>query len=154
MLFCPYCGIGLAVASAPPPPTKKTGFPIAGGILTIIGSCVAAFIGIFMLIISALQSYSYYYSYNPYLEYLLIGMFGVIGFAFGLTAGIFSLRRRHFAISIIGTSLLMLSGFVTMLAFALMAYGSVWGGLLFGLPIMLFSLLGLIFTAISRSEFA
>jgi hypothetical protein len=154
MLFCPYCGIGLAVASAPPPPTKRTGFPIAGGILTIVGSCIAAFIGILMLIASAFQSNAYYYYYNPYPYYLFIGIFGILGFAFGLTAGIFSLKRRHFAFSIIGISLLLLSGFVTMVLFALMPFGSVWGGLLFGLPAMLLSLLGLIFTAISKSEFA
>jgi hypothetical protein len=153
-LFCPYCGNGLAVAAAPPPPMKKTGFPIAGGILTILGSCIAAFIGMLMLIASAFESNAYYYSYNPYPYYLFIGFFGILGFAFGLTAGIFSLKRKHFALSIVGTSLLLLSGFVMVVLFALMPYGSVGVGLLFGLPAMLLSLLGLIFTAISKGEFA
>ena len=152
--FCPYCGVGLAVASAPTPPTKKTGFPIAGGILAIIGSCIAAFIGILMLMVSAFRSDAYYYAYDPYLRYFFIGFFGVLGFAFGMTGGIFSLKRKHFALSIIGISLLLLSGFVTLLAFALMIpYASIWAGLLFGLPIILLSLSGLIFTATSKGEF-
>jgi uncharacterized membrane protein (DUF485 family) len=65
--------------------------------------------------------------------------------------GIFSIKGEHFALSMVGISLVLVSGFVTMIAFALVEYGS-WG-LLFGLPVVILSVLSGIFTAISKGEF-
>jgi hypothetical protein len=82
-----------------------------------------------------------------------MGILGVLGFAFGLTGGIFSTRRKLFALTIVGTTLVIVPGLVTIVAFALVGYNSWMVGLLFGLPIIILSVLGVIFAAISGSEF-
>jgi hypothetical protein len=63
-----------------------------------------------------------------------MGILGVLGFAFGLTGGIFSIRRKLFALIIVGTTLVIVPGLVTIVAFALVGYNSWMVGLLFGLP--------------------
>jgi hypothetical protein len=122
----------------PPPPIERTGFPIAAGILTIIASSLAALIGI--LLFGAVG-----------LLWVFTGIFGIFVFAFGLTGGIFSLLRRHFVLSIFGMSLLTVMGFFVLLVPAL--FGSPFIGLLFGMPILIPSILSVIFAAISKGEF-
>jgi hypothetical protein len=82
---------------------------------------------------------------------VFIGIFGIFVFAFGLTGGIFSIRRRHYALSIFGMSLLIVLGFFALLLAALL--GSLFIGLLFGIPIIIPSILSVIFAAISKGEF-
>ena len=136
--FCPYCAKPLKIIQ------KRTPFPTTAGILTIIGSCVAIAMGIIYLA-AALFSYGYAYGYIYGLSvyYLITGIFGIIAFAFGLTGGIFSLKRKRLAFSIFGMSLLIASGI--MMAIPL------W---VFGLPIAVLSILSVIFVAISKGEFA
>lgn len=146
-LFCPYCGSGLAAALKSPPPGKRTDFSIVAGILTIIASCLAAFIGILELIVLPLLFASRYFG----LIWMFLGIFGILGFVFGLTGGIFSIRRRHFVLSIVSISLVIVSGFVVLMAPGLVSSWRV--GMLFGVPIMILSVLGLIFAAVSKGEF-
>lgn len=156
MLFCPYCGTSLNAASTSARTKKRTGFPIAAGILIVIASCVATFVGILGFIAFAFSVGQYTYYYFEYYQYVLdvfIGMFSAIGCAFGLTAGILSIKRRHFVLSIVGTSLVTLSGFVILLAFAIMPHSSVIWGLLYGIPTIFLSILGIIFVSISKGEF-
>jgi hypothetical protein len=157
-LFCPYCGIELAAASVPSLSRKQTGFPMAAGILTIIAACICAIVGIFgtVAFVGSIQAPVRYVSFSVYFytanyQLLFVGIFGILAFAFGWTGGIFSIKGEHFALSIVGISLVLVSGFVTMIAFPLIEYGS-WG-LLFGLPVVILSILSGIFTAISKGEF-
>ena len=52
--------------------------------------------------------------YSPYEFYLvdnvLMGFLGILAFALGLISGILTLKRKHFALSIIGISLILVSG--------------------------------------------
>ena len=80
-----------------------------------------------------------------------MGIFGILGFAFGLTGGIFSIRRRRFGLSIFGMSLLIIMGFFVLLVPAL--FGSPFIGFLFGMPMIIPSILSVIFVAVSKSEF-
>jgi hypothetical protein len=125
----------------PPPPTqprKTTGYPIAAGILAIIASCLSLFIGIrFFRAVG--------------LFWVFMGIFGILVFAFGLMAGISSIRRRHFGLSIFGMSLLTAMGFFMLLVPAL--FGELFGALLFGMPIVIPSILSLIYAALSEGEF-
>ena len=153
-VFCPYCAMSLTAVSAPSVRVKRSGFPVAAGVLTIIGACVAAVSGIVGLIgFYTTISYSYYYYYHQY-EWLVMGAFGILGCALGLTGGIFTLMRRRFALCITGMVLIIISGFVTAGAFVLILWNG-WGmGLLFGLPPIGLSVLSIIFASVSRGDFA
>jgi len=144
--------MSLTAVSAPPVRVKRSGFSVAAGVLTIIGACVAAISGIVGLIgFYTTISYSYYY--HPY-ESLVMGAFGILGCALGLTGGIFTLMRRRFELCITGMVLIMISGFVTVGAFVLILWNG-WGiGLLFGLPSIFLSVLSIIFASVSRGDFA
>jgi hypothetical protein len=152
--FCPYCTMSLTPVSAPPVRVKRSSFPVAAGVLTIIGACVAAVSGIVGLIgFYSVISYPYYYYYHQY-EWLAMGAFGILGCALGLTGGIFTLMRRRFALCLTGMILIMISGFVTAGAFVLILWNG-WGmGLLFGLPCIILSALSIIFASVSRGDFA
>ena len=80
-----------------------------------------------------------------------MGVFGILVFAFGLTGGIFSIRRRRFGLSIFGMSLLTVMGFFMLLVPAL--FGELFGALLLGMPIVIPSILSVIFAAVSKDEF-
>ena len=152
--FCPYCTMSLTPVSAPPVRVKRLSFPVAAGVLTIIGACVAAVSGIVGLIgFYSTISYPYYYYYHQY-EWLTMGAFGILGCALGLTGGIFTLMRRRFALCVTGMILIMISGFVAVGAFVLILWNG-WGmGLLFGLPCIILSVLSIIFASVSRGDFA
>ena len=144
--------MSLTAVSVPPVRVKRSGFPVAAGVLTIIGACVAAISGIVGLIgFYTTISYSYYY--HPY-ESLVMGVFGILGCALGMTGGIFTLMRRRFVLCISGMVLIMISGFVTVGAFVLILWNG-WGiGLLFGSPSIFLSVLSIIFASVSRGDFA
>jgi hypothetical protein len=140
--FCPYCAKPLKIIQ------KRTPFPTTAGILTIIGSCIAIVMGIIYLVAALFSvgyayGYTYGYFYGLSVYYLITGILGIIAFAFGLTGGIFSLKRKRLAFSIFGMSLLIASG--------IMMAMPVW---VFGLPIVVLSILSIIFVAISKGEFA
>jgi len=149
-VFCPYCATSLP--SAPGPYMKRTGFPVAAGILIIIGACaavVSGLIGIYVYFWYLRSSYYYHY-----FEWFITGFFGILGFAFGLTAGIFSLKRKLFPLSMIGMCLVLISGLVTIGNFATIQSSNSWmTGLLFGLPPTILAILSVIFAAVSHKEF-
>jgi hypothetical protein len=136
-VFCPYCSKPLNVTR------KRSGFPIAAGILTLIASCIAVIIGFIAL-------------FSDSTAFVVTGVFCFLAFAFGLTGGILTLKRRIFPLAIIGVIFVLVSGLVIISAFATAGYdydlsGS---GVLIGIPIIILSILGIIFTAISKGEFA
>ena len=125
---------------------KRTPLPIVAGILTIIGSCLAIAISILYLS-AASTSFGYRPGYingfNAYFEYYLAtGIFGAISFTFGLASGIFLLRCKRMAFSLFGLTLLLACG--VMMSIPLF---------FFGLPILVLSILSVIFVAISKAEF-
>lgn len=146
-VYCPYCSKPVRDISR-----KKTGFPITAGILTILAACICSFVGV--LFMGAYVWYSVQV-FHEGLEVFITGFFGILGFAFGLASGILSLRRKHFALSIAGLSLLILSGFVIIFGFAMRGYRTALSdGLIFGVPIIALAILSLIFVAISKQEFS
>ena len=139
-VYCLFCGTSIKKEK------KRTGFPIAAGVLTIIASCICILVGILFIAAFAVETYGYYE-----VGYLVPGIFALIGFAFGLTAGILTLKRRTFPLAVIGIIFIMISAFLTFIPFS--EYYPWTSGLLFGLPTLVLSILALIFTAISREEF-
>ena len=138
--------------SSTPRILRKTGFPIAAGILTVIASSVIALVAVATLI-SAIQLLSYRQNMTDVGGFLAVSLLNFLAFAFGLTAGIFTLKRRQFVFSILGISLLLPAGFITILGYGLT--GSAWTqGLLFGLPVVVLAILSIVFDSISKNEFA
>ena len=127
---------------------KKNGHTTAAGVLVIVGACICLFLGIiFMWIYIAggyRVSHGSYGIHHP--EDLLSGVFGVLGFAFGLTAGILALKRKIFPLVIIGIAFIMLGGIFSFLEPLV--------GEILGIPVLLFAILGVAFTMISKPNFA
>ncbi len=132
----------------------KTAYPTAAGVLTII----AAFVSLCVGIVEIMGSVTYYSFHGASADYLwmYVGLLGIVCFAGGLKAGMFSMERRHFRFSIMGTSLTLLSGFVTMAAFDISfgLGGLLGGGLLFGLSTMVLSVLALVCVTMAKGEFS
>jgi hypothetical protein len=136
-IFCPYCSKPLNVTK------KRSGFLTSAGIFTIIAAPISLLIGILGYASAAI--------YSPYESYLvvnvLMGFFGILAFALGLIGGILTLKRKHFALSITGISLVLVSGIIVSVVIP-------YGCLVFGIPVMILSILGVTFTSISNKEFA
>lgn len=144
---------------------SRTRLLTTAGILLIISSIIAKLGGLFFLNVFLMQLRPFLISAKVYSEYnlfavfsivLLIGVFGILGFVFGLKAGIQTLKRKRFSKSIFRAFLLLL------------IYGLQFFGQLFvlpfkngaipivtflGAPITVLSLLGLICLAMSKKEF-
>ncbi len=149
-LYCPYCAMPLKLMK------KRSGFPTAAGILTIIGACIIVIVGSLGLLAFwlAMSQSAFGFGYpSSILYYLVMGIFDSLAFAFGLAGGICAVRRRRFALAIAGTILLLVSGLVTIAVFALQGYYAIVFGAMFGLPVLILSILAVIFVAVSKGEF-
>jgi hypothetical protein len=146
-VYCPYCSKLLREM-----PRKKTAFPIVAGILTIIAACV--FVPVGTLFMGAYVWYAIQ-GHSEGIEVLITGLFGILGFAFGLTSGILSLKRRYFGMSLAGLSMVIFCGFAIIFGMAVRGYRqAVADALGFGVPIIVMAILSLIFVAISKKEFS
>jgi len=132
---------------------KRSGLQITSAVLTIVGACLTITSGFFGLVpyIATLGSSNYYYGLGSY--FLAMGVFNTLCFPFGIMSGVFTLRRKHFWWSIIGTSLVLASGFLSIMSFSSVGSVILVIGFMFGLPVIILALLGLIFGAASRNEF-
>lgn len=140
--FCPYCAKPIKVVAQ----KKRTAFPITAGVLAILSSCVAIGIGILAIYEALTESgYGWGYVNGVNLEYVVIGIFGILAFSFGLSSGIIALlrNRKYIAFSIFGLSF--------MLAFGILIATQLW---YLGLPMTILSILSIIFVAISKAEFS
>jgi uncharacterized paraquat-inducible protein A len=145
-LFCPYCANRLSVAK------KRSGLQISAAVLTIVGACLSVSAGLLGLV-PFMLTFGRFPFFTPYAYSLVMGIFNIFSFAFGLLSGLFTLRRRHFWWSIIGTSLVLASGFATIVSFGTSGVASLVVGFVFGIPVVILALLGLVFAAVSRNEF-
>lgn len=136
---------------------KKTVFPRAAGILTIAASLITLAVSV-MLIQDALMSSTYIIVharqplYASFVYFLAVGIFGVISFPFGLTSGIFVWERKRKQYSIIGLGLITTCGIMILLAVFIVNLPILLASL-FGLPILVPSVLAIIFMAASQAEF-
>ena len=137
-------------------PHRKTALPTAGGILTIIASCVSIYLGWGELSAGINPGTGPNFLGLPPPSVLLwMGVFAILAFTFGLAGGITSLRRKMLGISNAGNVLLIASSFVTVLGYGLFSqYCLLFFGLIFALPIFILSILGSIFVNVSKREFS
>jgi len=135
--FCPNCGSSLLHQR------KKTGKPIAGGILIIIAATFCLVASIFVLIF---RFYTSYYGYGSYSIYnwwmIIIVIFEIWGFSIGLAGGIYSIKRTHFPVAIIGSSFVIVAACLDF-----------FGTLFLGIVILILGIIGTILIAVSKKEF-
>lgn len=98
--YCPFCGARMKVAPG------VAGSPVIGGILAVVASCASFFIGVFCLMLMA----QWYFPWR--FQYLLACLLSLVGFGFGLTAGVDAFKRRRYAYVVSGLLLLLLSSLV------------------------------------------
>lgn len=120
--YCPNCENSLIRQG------KKTKFPFIGGILLIITSCFSLVSCIILMFIV---------TFGARFVFLI---FGIWGFAIGLTGGFYSLKRKRFFITIVGCS------FVLVYTFLIVSFA-------FGKVLFILSILSTIFILIAEKEF-
>jgi len=155
-VYCPHCSKPFREVLR-----RKTGLPIAAGIMTIFAACICAFIGGMNLILS-MWGYLYindvYYPIND-IHKFVAGVSGVLAFIFGLVSGRMSLRRKHFGLSIAGMCFIIVSVLIAIseTVASVRAHNgilSVGGILVFHAPPIVLAILSLILVAVSRKEFS
>jgi hypothetical protein len=144
-------------------PQKRTPFPRAAGILTIAASLMALAESTLFLN-SASQTWVFthasYYGWRvlgvSFFYYLATGIFGLISFFFGLASAIFISERKRIKFSIFGLNMLITCGVMIFLWIFIIGSPVLLDILLvslFSLPILVPSVLGVIFVAVSKAEF-
>jgi hypothetical protein len=140
--------------TAPTPKVGRSGMLTASAVLVIVGSVIAFIGGVFGFVMAASVS-SYGSSYTATRLPLAIGLgaLGFLGFSLGLVAGIESLRRKQFALSISGVAILLAAGTLHFTSGFFPYSAWVIFVLFFGIPITTLTVLGLTFLAVRRKEF-
>jgi hypothetical protein len=157
---CPYCGKPLTVPAHQAKAIRSTSLPTAASVAIIMAATISALYGLLGTLNIVLELGRIGSNINLSFEILFQGFFGVLAFAFGLVAAIFTLKRRHFALSMFGTGVLLFfgMGFVIIEIWAMQRAGVLYGVnwiavLINGLPVVVLSLLGVIFLGLSKDEF-
>jgi hypothetical protein len=132
---------------------KRSAFLTASGILVIIASCIAMLFGLLYLSIGIqYYGYGYGYNYSYYANALISGILGLLGFSFGLTAGILTLKRSQKILAIFGISFLFASSIASSLIVSnYIEIGSIFT--IFMIPISLLSILSLVFLGVAHNNF-
>ena len=156
--------ITIAISDCVKNPRERTRFPRAAGILAIAASLIALTESILFFWSASLTwvfTHANYYGWRMlgayFFYYLATGTFGVISFFFGLTSTIFISERKRIKFSISGLSLLVTCGVIIFsLVFIIGSHtlSDVLLASLFSLPILVPSVLSVIFVSISKAEFS
>jgi hypothetical protein len=142
---------------------ERKRFPRAAGILAIAASLIALAESL-LFFWGASQTWVFthanYYGWRvlgvSFFYYLATGIFGVISFFFGLASAIFISERKRMKFSIFGLSLLVTCGVIIFLLVFVIGSASLSDVLLvslFSLPILVPSVLGIVFVTLSKAEF-
>jgi len=139
--FCPYCAkpVHLHQNIA----KKRSGYSLTAGILTIISSCISMGIGLlYVLLVSTTLRY---YPSGSQILFITATVLSILAFAFGLAGGIFALKRERIKLTVFAMSLLLTSGVAVMVA---------WYLLPFAIPVVILSIISIVFVSVSKSDFA
>lgn len=137
---CPYCGHDYRQQMMPAQQPSRAGYAGWGGALIIISGLLGLFMGIALLIVSTLHFDTVNITLpSGFTEQDLKNLFAVLGVVFAvfgviaIIGGVFTVERKHFALSIVGG------------IFGIVAVGFILGAVL--------AVIGLILVALSRHEF-
>jgi RNA polymerase subunit RPABC4/transcription elongation factor Spt4 len=140
--FCPTCGANFI--------QKRSGKLTAAGIMLLISAALSLVAGIYciIMIILGVQSFNQqdFYTYqNMYsimiLYFFLATIIYIIAFALGLAGGIYSFKRIHFSIAIIGVSFVITAACVGFIV------------IFISIPNLILGILSTIFIATAKKEF-
>lgn len=144
---CPQCGKPVEQAQSFP---SRTRYPTLGGFLAIVSSSICLIISLFYMTSYATRPMYYDQSWGLLTE----GSLGLVASAFGLAAGLLSLKRSDLWITTVGISFQLVQGFVIMAALGSEGlFGTSSYGLILGSPIVGLSILSLASIAASKAEF-
>ena len=145
-IFCPYCAKSLNYTS------KSTGYRIPAVIFTILASLITISVGSLMFL-GLINSNNYAYYDSWFQTAFLLGGINIICFVLGITGTILLIQRKNFKFSVLGISSLIIAGMATFFGIMITSDGRIHSAILFGVPIIVLSILGIIFTLISKKEF-
>jgi hypothetical protein len=149
----------LAVPTRQAKEVRSTSFPTVAGVVILVAASISALYGLFGILGIVLELGRAGSNINLGFEVLFEGFFGAVAFAFGLVAAIFTLKRRHFALAMFGTGVLLFFGvgFLTIGIWGMQSAGVLgmnWIAVLIeAVRMVVPSLLGVIFLRLSRDEF-
>ncbi len=130
------------------PRIAMSSYPVTSGVFTVVAAFMSLIFGVLLLmgsITTGYTSYGYTALYYPP-PVLGVGILNMVGFIFGLPAGVLALRRRRGLLVVAGAALLMVAAISLFLLRPVQNWIS--GGI-----IVLFSVLGIVFTAVAHREF-
>lgn len=141
--YCPFCGARVRVVAP-----GVAGSPVIGGILAVIASCTSLFVAVFCLMSIA----QWYFPWR--LQYLLACLLSLVGFGFGLTAGVEAFKRNRYAYVISGLLFLLLSSLIN-IAFLAAIPGHTGTELfiIYNAPIILLTPPSIIYIVTAKEEF-
>jgi len=141
-------------ASKPP----LSNLPFLSGIFSII-SAVLVIVGGVVTIWAALVTYGGYgYGFigGTNVFYWIVGVFEIIAFAVGITGGIFQIKRQYFLGTIFSNILLITAG-IMLIGQSFFKIGRMEltfaGLLLLAVPILILTILSIVFIGMSKKEF-
>lgn len=153
-VFCPYCAKSLIVK-------RYQKFPLISGILTIVSAILVIVAGAISIsgAFSTYGGYGYGFIGGTNIFFWVAGIFEIAAFSVGLTGGIFQIRRMLFLGSVFSNVLLIVSAIIIMaesffnITLSSGSGAQYFGLLFFAIPSLILSILGVVFTALSKAEF-
>lgn len=137
---------------------NASNLPFLSGIFSVV-SAVLVMVGGVVTIWAALVTYGGYgYGFigGTNVFYWIVGVFEIIAFAVGLTGGIFQIKRQYFLGTIFSNILLITSG-VMLIGQSFFKIGRMEltfaGLLLLAVPILILTILSIVFIGMSKKEF-
>lgn len=159
MKYCPECGKKIKNTNkAEIEHYKKNNFLKASGILTSNAASLCFLIGVIGLLAVSSGVWNYYqqsyyeydpqpYHYNvPMPQYVLTAAFGFFAFVFGLISGILILIKKLYSLTLIGQIFIIIAAIMLLTV-------EFWFFILLGIPILVMTILSIVFTSISQKEF-
>lgn len=130
----------------PPLMRRKTGLPVVGGILVLIGAVWCLVEGLLIVLLGFFSHWwyfgIYYWGGGRILLLIIIAIFEFWGFAIGLTGAILTFKRIKFPVAIVGASFVIVGGGLALLS-----------SFVLGVIILILGILGVIFTGVAKNEF-
>jgi len=154
--YCPFCGTKAEIE-----PFRRPKLLTIAGLTATTAACVSI-IGGLLSLMTAYYLLLFYaatgqYDFGMFLLFVTLGLINFTGFVLGSTAGIYSWRKRSFRSAVVAIALLPFVGLLNLMVLNAPHEGAYGAGSflawIIGVPIIIFSLLSLIFTVIKQQEF-
>lgn len=158
LTYCPFCRVRLEIE-----PFRRPRLLTIAGLAATAAALISVLGGFMSLLEAHLVSLSIIWPHRtePYLRMLymfaIIGLFDFIGCFLGLMAGTYSWKKRRIRLTIVAITSLSFIGLLNLVALNA-PYGGAYGfssflAWWFGVPIIILSLLSLIFIVAKQQEF-